>query len=341
MDKKYFAKIISLLLVICCVFSGCAEIFLAPTHNKMKELSYTAFNCESGITDLNYQSSTDMISDMQLICNKGDFEFYFDPSSLFFAVKSVSTGKIFTSNPYNASSSATNTSALHSQLSLNYGNNIDKVTSTLWSYDDCVKLNQFKVFKNESGVKVAYSIGKDAAASILPEILSEKTFNNILESLSGLAATQTKFLYTEYKNGSELPEKFKNISVDGSVYIINQNLSVSEKERLENNFEQAEFSLDDLKYEYAKLNYSASFTSTPNFKINVYYTLTEKGLSVTIPADEIQAFPIIICIYRFFCNFVHEYRLAELMIRCLYAILNIQKRIAFCGISIIIGSVTI
>lgn len=296
MKKKIFIRLICIVLVICCTFS---VIFVMNINNDSPKIvddtifpgenqNYTAFTSEKGIKKLDYKSSADMLSDMQLVCKKGDFEFYFDPCSLFFALKSISTGEIFTSNPYNAATTKENISALHSQLTLSYGNNLDKVTTTLSSYDDCVKLSQFKVFKSEEGVKVSYSIGKDAATSILPEVLSEKTFNAILDSLSGLASTQTKFLYTQYKNGDELPENFKNISFDGSVYILNQNLSATEKERLENNFAEANFTLDDLKKEYANLKFEAVLSSTPNFKINVYYFLTEKGLSVTVPADEIK-----------------------------------------------------
>lgn len=284
MNKKIFFKFLCFILAMCCTLSLSFDTYA----NGDVSGGYTEFAGESGIVELNYQSNADMLSDMQLVCKKGDFELYFDPCSLFFAVKSVSTGRIFTSNPYNASAAADNTSALYSQLSLNYGNNVDKITSTLWSYDDSVKLKQFKVFKNDDGVKVAYSIGKDPAASILPEILSEKTFVGVLESLSGLAATQTKFLYTEYASKAELPEKFKDVSVNGTVYIINQNLSASERERLENNFAEARFTLKDLNDEYKRLNYSASLSVTPNFKVNVYYKLTEKGLSVTVPADEIE-----------------------------------------------------
>lgn len=283
MNKKIFVIILCLILTFCCTLN---TPFVTHANSNKKD-SYTAFTSESGIATLNYQNSSDMLLDMQLVCQKGDFEFYFDPCSLFFAVKSTSTGEIFTSNPYNASLATNNISALHSQLSLSYGNNIDKVTSTLWSYDDCVKLNQFNVFKNENGVKVSYSIGKDASKSILPEILSEATFNKILDSLSGLAATQTKFLFTEYTNIEDLPENYKSISFDGSVYILNQNLSATEKERLENNFSQANFTLKDLEEEYKNINFKANLLSTPNFKINVYYTLTETGLSVTVPANEI------------------------------------------------------
>ncbi len=295
MNKKIFIRSLCVVLVICCTLG---IIFVTQINNNTKTTDktvstnknddYTAFTGENGIKELNYQSSADMLLDMQLVCRKGDFEFYFDPCSLFFAVKSISTGEIFTSNPYNASKTTNNASALHSQIGLSYGNNIDKVTTTFWSYDDCVKLSQFKVFKNAQGVKVSYSIGKDAAASVLPEVLSEKTFNKILDSFSGLAATQTKYLYTEYKSGDDLPENFKNISFDGSVFILNQNLSASEKERLEKNFAESNFTLDDLKDEYANLNFDAVLASSPNFKVNVYYTLTEKGLSVKVPADEIQ-----------------------------------------------------
>lgn len=284
MNKKTFIKVLCLALVVCCTFTASFVARASGDENS----DYTIFTSDSGIKELNYQSSVEMLLDMQLVCSKGNFELYFDPTSLFFAVKSVSTGEIFTSNPYDAANSTNNVSALHSQLSISYGNNVDKVTSTLWSYDDCVKLSQFEVYKNSDGVKVAYSIGKDASASILPEVLSAKTFNKILDSLSGLASTQTKFLYTEYKSGDELPDGFKNIAFNDSIYIINQNLSATEKERLEKNFSEVDFTLEDLKEEYATLKYEATIASSPNFKVNVYYSLTEKGLSVTIPAEEIE-----------------------------------------------------
>lgn len=285
MNKKIFIRLLSAVLILCCTFNS---PLITNANSKENDDGYVVFTTDDGIKELNYQSSSDMILDMQLVCSKGDFQFYFDPYSLFFAVKSTHTGEVFTSNPYNAANATNNTEALYSQLSLSYGNNIDKVTSTFYSYNDCVKLSQHSVYRNADGVKVVYSIGKDTSASILPEILSKKTFNKIVESLSGLAATQTKFLYTEYKKTDELPKGFEGISFEDSVYIINQNLTLTEKERLENNFSQANFTLEDLKDEYAELEYETSVSNSPNFKINVYYKLTENGLTVTLPANEIE-----------------------------------------------------
>lgn len=283
MKKHNLVHFISILLIFC--------FTLGMTYTsaaKKESEDFTEFTCDKGISDLDYQSDREMLGDMQLVCQKGDFRFYFDPSSLFFAIENVTTGDIFSSNPYNAASSQSNQKALYSQLGISYGKNTDKVTSTMWSYDDCVKLSQFKAYKSKDGVKVVYSVGKDSSASVLPEVLSEKTFNKILDTLSGLAATQTKFLYSEYKKGDTLPKGFEDISFDTKVYIINQNLAPNEKERLEQNFANAKFSADDLKKEYSLLKFKADLSDSPNFKITVYYKLTQNGLSVRVPAKEIK-----------------------------------------------------
>lgn len=287
MKKRTTLRFICLILAVC--FAANVPCFAAKGNNSA---NFTEFTCDGGITRLGYQSGAQMLADMQLVCSKGNFEFWFDPSSLFFAVKDIKSGKIFTSNPYNAADTTSYTGntakALNSQLIINYSTVTDKKTSTLWSYDDCVALSQFKVYKSNDCVKVVYSIGKEAGSSALPAVLSHDTFGKILNSLSGLAATQTKFLYTEYKEGKELPKGFEDISYDGSVYIINQNLTESEKERLEGYITQSGFTLKDLEREYKALGYTANISNAPNFKINVYYKLTESGLSVTIPAEEIE-----------------------------------------------------
>lgn len=288
MKKSAALRLICLILGLSLAFAS----FPAQAKSKKAQEAFSAFTASGGITELNYSEPSLMLKDMQLVCIKGDFEFYFDPNSLFFGIKSISTGKIFTSNPYNAAASSLyngNTAkALNSQLILNYTPITNQKNSSMWSYDDCVALSQFEVFRSENGVKVIYSMGKEAGSSILPEIIGKAAFESITQNLSGFAATQIKFLYTEYPADKELPEGFESIKRSDSVFILNQNLTDTEKTRLEGYIKDSGFSAKDLEKEYSALGFSGGASKAPNFKVTVIYTLTEKGLTVTVPADEIE-----------------------------------------------------
>lgn len=285
---NYKKQIFSLFLIVALVMGIFGSTAVAENAEQVEFKSD-----KTGIRELNFQSAAAAVEQMELVCESDTYEFYFDVKSLFFALKSKADGGITLSNPYDAAKAkifnGNIANNLMSQIVVNY-TDMSNIPGTLWSYNDCVALEQFKVSRIENGVKVSLSIGKEAKTRILPSALSKDTYEKILSQIDdALAKAQMTYLYTEYGSDADndMIKKYPYLK-KGSLYILKSDLTDTEKDRLESYLVKAGITSGDIDKEYEKIGISPEVAAYPNFKMDIEYTLDGSSFTVNIPAESIE-----------------------------------------------------
>lgn len=136
---------------------------------------------------LAYASAKEMLQDMTLMASSANLNLYLDETNLAIAVEDTRTGAITTSNPYNGSQDSlfvgAVANAMQSQVMINYTELSTGVSNTMNSFESCVELGQFLFEQTENGVSVIYSMGEDLSNQIIPDIMTEDSYNWLLEQL--------------------------------------------------------------------------------------------------------------------------------------------------------------
>lgn len=276
-----------------------AALPLAPAAQSQSQPEGTPFvSGKEGVSALNFSAPEEMLAQMEPVCSAGGWTFYFDPASLFFGLRNDGDDRILTSNPYNAALSQNYVgnikNNLLSQLVVSY-TDASNNPGTLWSYGDCVELKQFTAYRLPNGVEIALSIGKDQQARLLPEVISKSSFEQVLGRMKDeFSKMQVQFLYKEtsleglnQEEAQALREKYPHITEE-PLYILNENLTETEKDRLEGYFVDAGYTQAELEAEYEKNQYTVPEVVFPNFKMTLRYTLDEDGFRVSLPASSIS-----------------------------------------------------
>ncbi|MGI6264398.1 MAG: DUF5696 domain-containing protein [Acutalibacteraceae bacterium] len=142
---------------------------------------------------LKYDSPEAMLKDMTLMATSANLELYVDQTNLNVALKNRKTGTIVSSNPYNAEDDEKNPGnsgevlkQMLSQVELDYTAVNTGDDFRLYSRDDCVDYGQFIVNKleDQNGFEVIYSLGKDLDNQIIPDVMTEESYNWILDQLN-------------------------------------------------------------------------------------------------------------------------------------------------------------
>lgn len=258
----------------------------------------------------------------------GMLELYVDYVSGEFAIRNKITGKITLSNPYNVSTSFTNTNdkgVRLSQLYINFfaissGKNSMK---TLYSYNDCFAHGQGGIVATENGIKVDYSLGEESRDFAVPVKISlEKLYNAL--SQGGMSASQIERLIKENYEVYDPEQQFITdfiLSADPSMkeeMIAKYPLCAEipfvylKKGKFDNNSAKkiVEDKLVKANPDYFKLAAAGEEptqlqkdmkelwtdedselyqeSQKPNFKLSVTYELTNEGLIATVDANSVQ-----------------------------------------------------
>ncbi len=241
-------------------------------------------------------------SEYELVSENSDYKMYINQNDLTVMVKVKSTGYKWKTNLTaaeleNSSAYADTKNQYMSQLMLTYYDK-DSKKNVFTSYVDALGNNSefsptVKCFSIDNGVRVAYKIGNNIDYFLMPDVLTEKTFNEISSKLS----TDDKYQFESYY----LLTKFEEIDKEqqGAVsstypliksenlYIL-QAVSKVQKERFVNNsLRAAGVNLQLIKDEYEKIGYNKSVPIAANFLVMIDYTLTDDGLNVNVPTDKI------------------------------------------------------
>ena len=148
--------------------------------NLGEKLSETEGNTNE--LELNFKSETEMLSGMQLACQNGNFELYYSVDNMTVALKDKQSGKIMTTNPYNAALdtnySGNVANRLNSQVIVTYLEE-EKSLVNMYSSTDCSKFGQYTIKTYENGLVIDMSIGEEKEGNNVSMVFSKKRYEEI------------------------------------------------------------------------------------------------------------------------------------------------------------------
>lgn len=318
MNKKIIsALLIALLILPTLLFTGCtveeSEGYLTPEN---KEPLYEFANDAKTFV----REDSDGDTTFTLVEENEKYEFYFSADILEIALKSKTTGEIWYSNPAPSARNEGIKSEMSSQVALFYLNKKDGSQNTLESYLDCVLnydeetgINQFYVVNHNGNLRVVYILGQIKPDYIVPTCLEGSIAEEYIEKLKASSnndhRSQARLISGGSMYAKVTPAVWDTYTVDiqneylaiapnmgtmikegKTVYIIKDQTKLYNTERMKKL--QAAF-VEELgmtleKRDEMNAEFGVVIEPAKTFWIPVDYDLTETGLKVTIPNEEIH-----------------------------------------------------
>lgn len=310
-----------LLLPLCIALLLSCIPFAGTTAEEDKPFDYGALDYgeKEDPHEFSYKDQNAMLSDMKLVATSENLELYVDETNVNIAVKNRKTGVITSANPYNVALDPTfsgqQAKQMSSQVEINYTEVATGTAGTFYSFDDCVSYGQFIIKEIDNGIEVIYSLGEDLDSQIIPDVMTEESYNWVIEQLNkddilndlGESIDDIKAyiggldefsfpLYTylkwdqidEIDRGTYL-ESYPNLK-ETALYVLADSISPNDKERLQKYFSRAGYT-----YEMKQKDLKASgFKSKedeevhPNFKLTVRYTIDDNHFYSELDANKVQ-----------------------------------------------------
>ncbi|MGN1081743.1 MAG: DUF5696 domain-containing protein, partial [Acutalibacteraceae bacterium] len=291
MKKRFLAIITALFCMANCLTVSFSAEESKKTVDGLGELVDAVEGTESEI-NFDYVNESEMLSKMRMISENENFRFMLNTDNLAFAVIDKKTGGCYTSNPYNAAKdpyyAGDIKKNINSQIILTYLDaNIKKVS--MWSADDCAAQGKYTVYIYENGVKIDMTFGEESDSTIFPLLFAKEKFEKILSQLDEDVKDMLEFAYDFYskEDSKKIEEDFPGFKAQ-DVYYCSTELTNREKKTFGEAFESVKYDNEQYFKDLEKMGTNAEGEKTPNFKLSVYYTLTNEGIEVNIPNDSIS-----------------------------------------------------
>lgn len=327
--KTIFSKSVSGLLAFLTVFTLMASLSLVPVFADDTSSSDRGFsdiykdyytnpdynpdaNGDTGMENPDFTTPENRLEKMTKMYSKYNFELYVDSITGEVALRDTDTGDILFSNPYDISeysSSGENSISssvkqeLLSQINISYSSNGQPATYN--SFENAALLGQITVKKLRGGVRVEYSIGEESTRTLVPRILSEERFQEMIlkplsESVSTTSPTYIKVdgFYTLYQITSSTSAEYKeeliktypalkkyDESTDGiRVFSSTIYREIKQMERYIKLY-CPKYTFEEMDKDHLDTGYTSNDKAPANFRLALEYYLNEFGVEVKLPAN--------------------------------------------------------
>lgn len=253
---------------------------------------------EAAEVDFSFDSPEQMLQSMNMVSENENFALYYSAGTMAVALLEKESGRVYSTNPYNASldaGSVGNTEkALESQVIVSYLDvNERQQKLNLYSSSDCVELGQFSYAEYADGIRFSLSVGKDAGERLVPPAMTEARYNEIVSQLEGRPARRMAVFYTRYSLEDELSDDDRSALIaqypgieNGAIYVA-LDLSERESNEVEGYFKELGYTVEDMHEDMKAVGVELEEVSYPNFQFDLEYLLTDDGLTVNIPNSSI------------------------------------------------------
>lgn len=132
-----------------------------------------------------YENRQEKLETMKKMLTKGEYELYCDAYTGEVAVKNTTTGQILLSNPHDVATVNTDSTKgnLLSQLVVSFEDIANNgQVRTMYSYTDAAAYGQIKVQNIKNGVRVEYTLGKEASKKLMPYWIEASRFETMILS---------------------------------------------------------------------------------------------------------------------------------------------------------------
>ncbi len=232
---------------------------------------------------------------MQRVAESRGTVLYYHETTGELAVKNAA-GEIWYSNPQNRMDFDLLSQGHYT--SLLYANVItaNESEKTMYSFDDCMKFGQVKTSPMENGLRVEYLFGRTAKQELYPQALTEERYNEIEKQLSADEVLYFSRYYTladisligDQQVLSTLKESYSKLEQLQRIYILKNNPSVLETNRLRTYFEKIGYTQEDRNRDNQLTGYQEGGSDNSHFLLPVEYTLENGQLRVRARTDEMS-----------------------------------------------------
>ncbi len=205
------------------------------------------------------------------------------------------TGRYFYTNPYDLGSRTDSESDLveeqASQLLITYYDD-ENNQGRMNSFKDCIAKRQFVAETTENGLMVKMMLGESADSALYPSQISASSFEALLAQVSEDDREYLELMYERYTlsglnedTQAQLVKQYPYLETEDLLVLYS--LSKRDKRQMEELFTTLGYTREQKTAEYEKIGFTAD-EDKPAFSLNLYYVLTENGLSVSVPLSEVS-----------------------------------------------------
>ena len=293
--RKWFYRLVAVVAVA----GGLAALLLAGGTSDTRlfpELTQTVIAGWPTNADAFEQSAEILgLNNMKRIAESRGTELYYHETTGELAVKTAA-GEIWYSNPQNRLDFDLLSQGQYT--SLLYANVItaNESEKTLYSFDDCMKYGQVKTSPLDNGLRVEYLFGRTAKQGLYPQALTEERFGEIEKQLSAEEIVYFSRYYTladitrmdDQQVLNTLKGTYSQLEQLQRIYILKNNPSVLETNRLLTYFEKIGYTEEDRDRDNRLTGYQEGGSNSSHFLLPVEYTLEEGRLRVRARTDEMS-----------------------------------------------------
>ena len=233
----------------------------------------------------------------ELVLENEALKFVMDPTNTHFAVEVKSSGKVWYSNPQDASSDTlaltSEKGKLQSTMEITWSTQ-NGVDAKYNNYDYSIEKGVYDIEMGEDYVKVYYSIGDTEKEYIIPPVVTDENFQKWLGLMDQTNATLVKEYYKKYdiNNLGKSDDKEQllvnyPIVAEEVIWVLRDTTKDNLKSKFEGIFEEIGYTMEDYQAD-KELNFAESSFDKPIYNVSVIYRLDGDDLLVEVPLQEIE-----------------------------------------------------
>lgn len=297
--KKLFATILSLIMVMSLFVPVFSTVVFADEAKEEDEQTFDYLGTP-------FTSAEDKLDTMLLYFENEEYAIYGLEETGEVGILDKTTGQIMLTNPYDVATSKSSDAVkqqLLSQIILNYSDSTGTSIS-LNSFADAAfaseDTKQIYMSKTRNGLRVEYTIGREATKFIVPRQIEKSSFEDDILAYFDEDSREYKKLaaYYELKDASQ--EGISQSTIEAmkikwpitekyAIYVLDPNIGNRELLELEGYIKGTYYD-DYAKVEemYDMLNYVDTSAAPALFRFAIEYSLDDIGLKITLPASSIR-----------------------------------------------------
>lgn len=162
------------------------------------------------------------------------------------------------------------------------------------STEHSVAFQTHEVYTNGTAIKVVYKLQLAQAPPFVPQVLSEEMYQKITSQLDSTTMFKMKLMYKFWDTenvtteAKEIRQKYA-YAKKHSVYVLNSNLSDSDRNALSQYMETASYTQEQYQKDLATMEITLEEDIPMQFVVPVVYSLNEDGFDVRILSEQIES----------------------------------------------------
>jgi len=298
----------------------CAAVVFAAAQTNLPvygDISYSDLTLAS--SDLKALADAPELLGYTPVTQSGAYVMYIDEATTGIALYSKANGKVlYTQIPDSQMEEAAPVNEeirarMRSNLIVTVMNTQNGAESEYSSFYDSVDNGSFEIKQIQNGVRIQYIIGKIPAERVNPQAISEKRFNEVLQTAgNGASEIQKRYLKLDINTVADSTQKAQYLEQYPAcktqiIYILRPNMQEYLLDNVHEAFIQAGYTNEDKARDEQEIIPDAVPDEIPElYKIPVDFVLNDDVFSASINCDEIKhsavAFPSVIGFVPYFMS---------------------------------------